>query len=61
MENSELNHSDASADQARLDEIIGTIEDENLPIEEALSLLDEAIKIGSEACTRTSKVLADNI
>ncbi len=49
-----------SAEGERLSEIIDTIKDDSLPIEDALSLLDEAIKIGNEACNRASKILSNN-
>ena len=53
------NKTDNSQDE-RLSEIIERVGDENLPIEEALQLLDEAINIGNDACSRASKILNTN-
>ncbi len=37
----------------RLDEIVKSIDDENIEIEEAIKLLEEAVEIGSNICDKT--------
>jgi exonuclease VII small subunit len=60
MDTVETENSHNNEQNERLDKIVETMENDNVGIDEALSLLDEAIQIGNEACRRASDVLKNN-